>query len=172
MGGPPESRQVVRSLRELPRDIQPVRDLWPGIAQQLPPRRRSWALPASLAAGLVVFTLGAVIGPRLDGTRLAVAVPGPGSEARAPLLADAAYLRQREELLRALPGRLQRLPPEARQRVLDSLRDIQAAMQAIEADLGREPGNVLLHQLLISTSQDEMRVLTAVAEADGANQEI
>lgn len=44
-------------LRQLPREIEPPRDLWPGIAARLerrPPRRHSWWVGLALAASLVL----------------------------------------------------------------------------------------------------------------------
>ena len=87
-------------------------------------------------------------------------------------MTDPGYQSQREELLSALPARLARLPPASRQRVQDSLLAIHTAMKNIETELGRDSGNALLQELLISTCQEEMRVVTAVGDADGSNQEI
>jgi hypothetical protein len=45
-------------LRQLPREIDPPRDLWPGIADRLPhpvaPRRRPWFAALAVAASLCV----------------------------------------------------------------------------------------------------------------------
>ena len=45
----PEPKRHVHAVSELPRALAPERDLWPQIHSRLAPRRRSWALPASLA---------------------------------------------------------------------------------------------------------------------------
>jgi hypothetical protein len=91
--------------------------------------------------------------------------PPPGRCAHAATI-------KRQELLSALPEKLASLPPESQQRVKDSLRAVQTAMKNIEAELGRDSGNALLQELLISTCQEEIRVLTAVSDAGGPNQEI
>jgi hypothetical protein len=67
---------------------------------------------------------------------------------------------------------LQRLPPDAQQRVRDSLLAVQTAMKNIEAELGRDAGNALLQELFIGACQEEMRVLTAIDAIGGSNQEI
>ena len=174
MNTPEDSVLQVRSLRELPQSIAPSRDLWPVIESRLIPRRRSWAVPASLAAGLVLVTLGILIGLQVrDPAPPQVAQQGAGvGQIRAALMADPGYQSQRDELLSALPSKLAKLPPASRQRVTDSLQVVQMAMRTIEAELGRDAGNALLQELLISACQEEMRVLTAVGDTSGPNQEI
>jgi hypothetical protein len=167
-----ESKQQVRSLRELPQAVAPARDLWPHIESSLGPRRRTWAVPASLAAGLLLEVFGFVIGNQSRDAGSSPALRESGAHILAAFTTDPEYQRHRQELLSALPARLERLPPASRQRVQDSLLAIQTAMKNIEAELGRDAGNALLQELLISTCQEEMRVLTAVSDADGSNQEI
>jgi hypothetical protein len=168
-----EEPAQIRSLHELPQAAAPGRDLWPGIQSQLLPRRRSWAVPASLAAGVVLLVVGFFIGTqtRTDAT-LAAGARESGALIQAALIDDPGYQQQREELLRALPAKLEQLPPESRQHVRDSLLAIQTAMQSIKTELGRDSGNVLLQELFVSTCQEEMRLLTTVGDIDGLNQEI
>lgn len=164
----------VHSLQELAKEATPTRDLWPDIQSRLRPRRRSWAVPASLAASLVLVTAGVLIGLQFRGSGSApfAVPPESGALVRASLNDNPGYQSQREELLRSLPEKLQALPPDSQQRVRDSLQTIQTAMQDIEKELGQDAGNVLLQELLISTSQEELRLLTTVGYLDGFNQEI
>lgn len=165
-------RRRVQALRDLPAEIAPPRDLWPGLQPRLAPRARSWVLPASLAAGVMLLALGLTFGSRLERILLpATSQPDPGAMIRAAFQGDPFYQR-RTELLKDLPARLAHLPPESAQRVEESLRSIQRARQDIEAELGREAGNVLLQELLVDTYQEEMRLLTVVSDADEANPEI
>ncbi len=164
----------VHSLQELAQEAAPSRDLWPDIQARLQPRRRSWTVPASLAASVVLVTAGVLIGLQLQGNATVpfAMPPETGALVRASLNDNPGYQSQREELLRTLPEKLQALPPESQQRVRDSLLTIQTAMQNIENELGQDAGNVLLQELLISTSQEELRLLTTVGYFDGFNQEI
>jgi hypothetical protein len=163
----------MRSLRDLPRERAPQRDLWPGIEAALPPRRRAWTVPASLAAGVVLAVLGMLIGLQLRPGTSATAEQPSGALIRAALMSDPSYQQHREALLRELPAKLKHLPPEAQQRVRASLEAVQTAMRNLETELGRESGSLLLQELLISTCQEEMRVLTDVGDADDdINQEI
>jgi hypothetical protein len=166
-----DPEQLIHSLRQLPQSAAPARDLWPGIKSGLTPRRSSWAVPASLAAGVLIAALGVVIGTQLRNTA-PPAQQDSSALLRAALRSDPSYERHREELLRALPAKLSGLPAESQQRLRESLLAIQQAMQNIKAELGRDSGNALLQELLISTSQEEMRVLTAVDEFGGLNPEI
>jgi hypothetical protein len=162
----------IKALSELPQDIAPARDLWPQIQSRLGSRRRSWKVPASLAASLLLVVFGFVIGNRYRAPDAALTLQQSGTHILATFMTDPHYQRQRQELLSALPEKLASLPPEAQQRVQDSLRAVQTAMKNIEAELGRDSGNALLQELLISTCQEEIRVLTAVSDAAGPNQEI
>ncbi|MEO6079575.1 MAG: hypothetical protein ABIQ86_07340 [Steroidobacteraceae bacterium] len=163
----------IKSLRELPQTATPARDLWPHIEARLPPRRRSWAVPTSLAAGVLLVAFGFIFDSRFrDSGTPVIAQQDPGALVRTALMSDPGYQIERNELLRTLPEKLEPLPPESQQRVRDSLLAVQTAMKAIDAELGRDSSNALLQELLISTHQEEMRVLTAVSDADGPKQEI
>jgi hypothetical protein len=81
---------------------------------------------------------------------------------------DAKYMRQRAELVKGLEARIAALPPESRNKVVASLKAISDSKRELEAELGKDPSNALLQELLVNTYQDEMRVLTAVHEAGNA----
>lgn len=158
----------VQTLRDMPQEMQPTRDLWLGIEPRL--KRRTWLVPTSLAASVVIALVGFWAGMQMRGNDQQLAGrPASVALVRTALGSDPAYTEQRQALLRALPEKLDQLPPESRQRVQESLQNLQQAITAIEAELGRDAGNVLLQELLISTSQEEMRVLTVVGTADGMN---
>jgi hypothetical protein len=193
MSGPQErSERRVTRLAELPRSIEPGRDLWPSIearlketqaaapagagAQPIPPRLRRARLSWLAAAAMVVsVAVGVWIGrsllpgmPRSAPVGVASSSP-PGFAAATDATAlDAAYVndpryqRQRAALLRSLPARLAALPPPAREKVLASLAAIRKAKEDLESALGKDPGNALLQELLVDTYQDEMRALSDV----------
>jgi hypothetical protein len=174
----------LNSLRDLPEDIPPARDLWPQIEARLGAEidarrsRRYIALrwPASFAALAAAVVLGVWIGRGLiPGASPPIRVAGPGHVPDAGIAAyvgDPRYVKARQAMLQALPEMLARLPPPTRAKVAASLATIHRSMLDIQAALGRDPGNALLQELLVDTCQDEMRVLTTVQEADGLNGEI
>jgi hypothetical protein len=186
------TEKSVRSLRDLPQDIEPGRDLWPQIEAQLAApasrapaagtaggARRAVPVPLRwLAAAAMVgcVAVGVWIGrsalPRGAQPPLAAASrPAPGTVPTA-WVTDPRYQRQHEALMQSLGAQLASLPPASRDKVLKSLATIAQAKQDLEDALGKDPGNALLQELLVNTYQDEMRVLTDVHEAGDAGKGI
>jgi hypothetical protein len=162
----PDGHEKTRDLRGLPQNVQPGRDLWAGIEPRITSRRRNWQLPASLAASVVLVTAGIWIGRHLQDDARQSAATASATVLQASFRADPEYQRQRDALLRTLPEKLNQLPQESQQQVQQSLQSIQQAIETIEMELGRDAGNVLLQELLINATQEEMRVLTVVDTAD------
>ncbi|MBV9724427.1 MAG: hypothetical protein JO299_04565 [Gammaproteobacteria bacterium] len=188
----------VASLRELPQSIAPAHDLWPAIESRLPavtpersptekvgPRHRRAARLRWLAAAAMVACLatGVWIGRSLlpggatPTAPVAAAAPPAGSGLALTAfdrtyVSDPRYERQRAALMHEVQERLAALPPPARAKVSASLAAIEKAKQDLEGELGHDPGNALLQELLINTYQDEMRVLTDVHEASDAGRGI
>lgn len=94
------------------------------------------------------------------------------SALQAAYISDPKYRKQREELVKSLEAKLASLPPDSRAKVISSLATIHKSMQDLEAELGKDPTNALLQELLVNTYQDEMRVLTTVHEASDAGEGI
>ena len=178
----------MKAIGDLPRDIAPARDLWPGIAAAIGADAPGAARPArgiarlgqrlggwrpspawALAAALGCVAVGVWIGRESLPVAAAPAVPASGA-AGEPLAQavsyapDARFERTRESLLREVGARLARLPPPTRARVEASLETVQRARADIAQALGRAPGNALLQEMLVNCYQDEMRVLTTVRE--------
>jgi hypothetical protein len=183
----------ISSLRDLPLDIAPPRDLWQGIEAQLNAqsaghgaagsavesarrfgpagRMRLIAAAATIAALAVGIWIGRAVLP-LPGKPPAGDLPSASSHApgerspwHAAYVMDSKYNHQRAELVKDLEGRLAALPPGSRAKVLSSLQAINDSKRVLEAELGKDPSNALLQELLVNTYQDEMRLLTAVHEA-------
>jgi hypothetical protein len=187
----------LRALNELPQDIAPTRDLWPGIAAaiandtaaagesalQLPVRRQAQRrlprLALGLAASVALLAVGVWLGRNMlpgqaDGsTMLAQTTPTPAAGATpAPLTMaasfelDPASRTERQRRLGALAGQLAALPPETQAKVKASIAAIEKGVLDIQTALGRDPGNLLLQEMLVNSYQEEMRVLGAVDEAN------
>jgi hypothetical protein len=186
-------RRKISSLRDLPQDLAPPRDLWQGIEARIAADKNA-AVPApaqrsgrtgrlrvlAAAAVIVALAVGIWIGrtvlpgaPAAGAGSMATNLTGvePGSF-HAAYVMDSKYVRQRAELVKDLESRLAALPPESRAKVMSSLQTINDSKRDLEAELGKDPSNALLQELLVNTYQDEMRVLTAVHEAGSSGEGI
>jgi len=183
----------VRAVGELPRDVEPARDLWPQIEARLerarpatpelvssrrpvaPLARLRWLAAAAMVASVAV---GVWIGRDFLPLRApssapagaaaitaAPALTGEGTALDARFVSDPRYQRDRAALLKSLQAQLAALPPPAREKVSASLATIEHAKEDLESALGKDPSNALLQELLINTYQDEMRALADVHEA-------
>ena len=174
----------IKRIDELAQDIPPPRDLWQGIsaaieadkaaaagpAQKQSGRRSFWMPAAGLAASVLLVAVGVFIGQiignkrgQLDGG-VVQTVPAPRNE-NTPELRHAKYTNQREELLREVNAKLATMPPADRAKVAASLETLSKSIKDIEAALGHDPANALLQELLVSSSQEEMRALIAVRDS-------
>ena len=173
----------VSSLRDLPRSIEPPRDLWAGIEAQiaaerkadLPPKRNSVTPLRWIAAAAVIFALavGMWIGrsvlptpsaPPVAHTHPVSPTVNGANAVQAAYIIDPKFREQRATLLKSLEAKIATLPPESREKVTASLTAIHNSMHVLEDELGKDPTNALLQELLLNTYQDEMRVLTTVHE--------
>jgi len=198
----------IRSLRDLPLDIAPPRDLWQGIEAQLeqgpsagrardgvePARRfgrsarmRVFAAAAMVAALAVGIWIGRAVLPTQPAGVVQSASNMPSGKSHgepsgepfsepgawhAAYIMDSKYTRERAQLVKGLEARLAALPPESRAKVVASLKAINDSKRDLEAELGKDPSNALLQELLVNTYQDEMRVLNAVHEAGSTGEGI
>ncbi len=168
--------EVMRMAAGLPRDIQPSRDLWPGIAADIQtPAETAFQWRSMLAQAAAVVLL---IGGSSGLTWLAVKDDGTNATPVtvtnvAPLTAIPASFGDRYSLgpdfidaRRNLEGRLQqellRLSPETRADVEASLRTIRGAIADINTALAAEPDNPLLQRLLLSSYREELAFMQQV----------
>lgn len=173
---------LMAKVSELPKDVAPSRDLWPGIAARLGEERRATASrgmgwPAALAAGLLVASVSALLtwglvresrtppdAEVLAGGTVAPADIRPVSYgANSALGAD--QLAARDALLAEFQARVARLAPETRESVLANLAIIQKAADEIDAALARDPASGLLNELLVGTYQQELQLYSKVVTA-------
>lgn len=180
-----ERDPLLAEVAKLPPEVQPQRDLWPGIrnaiAGEAPGTRAvfrglSWGWAAAAGVALVsvsVLFTWMTFGP--DGDR-ATQVPGEQTAPVAELQPVSYgsysrlgqdYVAVRAEMLELFRARVAELPPETRQRVEQDLAAIQRAADDIDAALAVDPASRLLNQLLLSTYFEEMDLYTKVAVTAG-----
>lgn len=184
-------------LHQLPRAIEPGRDLWPGIAARLEARespdarrRPGWALQAAaavlLVAGSSLLTATLLDRDRGDGNMATavtekppattqVAAPVPPTDVSAMTAAfgpgarlDADYLAARKQLTVMLEARMASLPDSTRAKLTVNLAEMRRAAEQINAALAEQPGDPLLEELLLKTYQDELAVLANVNQLTNA----
>jgi hypothetical protein len=177
------SKKRVTRIDELAQSLPPPRDLWPAISAAIEadrsgavvsaPRRSRWLPAVGMAAAVGLVALGVIIGRNITPpTQLVVDRPATeGSDGMMDAgIRDANYRKQREALLDQVDKRLAAMPEAERAKVSASLLTLRRSISEIEAQLGHDPANALLQELLVSSCQEEMRALTAVR--DSGSQEI
>jgi anti-sigma factor RsiW len=174
-------RAVIALAAALPREKQPARDLWPGIADEIA-RRRRFALLSfvprrpAVWLGALAAAAAVVIAVRVAPTRetpsapaLAGATPGAHVQPAAlgggvPAFAEAEreYQRAAAELMAALDTRRASLSPGTTAAIDENLRVIDTALAEIRAALERDPASPRLGRMLTSTHEKKIEALRRV----------
>jgi hypothetical protein len=142
----PEPR-LAESLQQLPTSIAPGRDLWPGVAGRLRPRRHPIARNVWLAGGL--FAAAAAL-------FLLIGTPATGSSA---LEAERAESREMQLVLNATSG-----PKSATARSLAHyLAILDAAIDETAAALRETPGDPALTDFLKTLERRRLDLLAQAA---------
>lgn len=154
------------NVSDLPREIQPPVDLWPGIAVRIRRRPAALALPAwALAAAAVALIA-------LSSGVTAYLLRGPAGSGVAtgvrPLPAHLVTLERQYagaagEIERVIRSHRASLTPEAVAAVERSLRVIDEAMREARAALTRDPENATLQQLFWATHEQKLDLLQRAA---------
>lgn len=181
-------RDLVRRTRELPRGIEPRRDLWDGIEADIRAdgpavtaadgrRVGSAGLFARLA--LAAATLVLVAGTALFvGLRLGRSTAGQGPAPSGPGVGAAVvgldlehvgceYDRARGQLLAVLDARRGSLAPDTVEVVERNMQVIDQAVRDIRTALSESPGDEALGQLLVATYRREIDLLQQVTSLPG-----
>jgi hypothetical protein len=172
---------------ELPREVQPSRDLWRGIKAEIAADAPRAARPLhmqrwfQLAAAVVLIVGSSVV------TFFVVQSSMQAEMQAQVVLARSAVTRQMEPVLKAMPVRfdgheglgksyeearaqldaeyakhIQNLPPVVRAKVERDIADLRRSAREMSATLARYPSDPLLQDLLVSTYQREIQMLSDV----------
>lgn len=190
----PDEPGLERRLADLPRQIEPGRDLWPAIEAALTarpdrteqtlrdagqqPRSRRWAW--QLAAAVALVALSSLLTAGLL-TRYPLRAMAPQSAAvmddalstnvafGPSHVLDAEYAAAREELAVLLERRIDAMPPAALSKLEANLAELRRATREINRALELQPGDPLLEELLMNTYQAELGVLANASQLTSMN---
>jgi hypothetical protein len=185
-------RALLAEASGLPEEIQPPRDLWGGISEEIAPRRAparsrrvplfatGWSWQGSLAAaailvvagGAAVLALLSARGPARTGAALPVGptsfdagvAPAGGGDSSVLMPADLAFIDAKQRILAALDERKDVLSPETVAAIQENLLLIESAVGEIHAALDKDPGNRALQKMLVSARRREVAVLRQVTQ--------
>ena len=163
--------RMIAAARQLQTEIRPERDLWPDIAATIAiPKRSRWT-PIFAQAAAVVLLVGAsssltflvvkdqqaeVVRPtQVMTTEMVFEQMSFGGNYRL----GPGFQEARGGLASKLDQQLNRLSSESRAEVERNMQVISDAINEINLALGKEPDNVLLQELLLSTYREELRLM-------------
>lgn len=183
----PHDEELTRRLASLPRNVEPRRDLWPGIEARIAtahdrarpgsatdrrPALPPWAVWAGLAAVLLVavplirWWLPSSDGPHAPASAVTGAPLLTGPVLATPVLAwqarqedDAYVTRQALEMALGAARETGSLPPEAAVGVAESLDALDRAIGETRAALDLEPADPRLRLLLAERYRQEAALL-------------
>jgi len=163
-------------VEDLPRSIEPPRDLWPEIEAKIAAAkvaRGRFGRRALMAAAAAVVLVTSVVTAYLVGRQQAVstvavapAPPRAASEVLASSFAEIGvhdYEATRRQLMNVLDGRRNELSPATMEVVSANLRLIDEAMSEIADALGKDPGNELLTRRLVAIYRQQVNLLERAA---------
>ena len=184
----PPSRDALDSLlAELPRDVRPSRDLWPDIkaeiaadgalAKRSGAAQRWWQLAAAVvlivgSSALTFFLVQRSMQAQMQ--RQVAAVRNDVTQQMQPVLQampvrfdgheglGKGYEEVRAQLDAEYAKRIQNLPPLVRAKVERDIADLRRSAREISATLAQYPSDPLLQDLLVSTYQREIQLLSQV----------
>lgn len=170
--------RLLERAAALPQELEPGRDLWPGIAARLrgprvlgfspkggPRPRRARPLGLLAAAAALVAVSSAVTAllmrpeprPEPGGERSLLTVTAPEAD---PLLkAERDYERAAAELMAALEEQRDLLSPETRESIEANLTVMDRALADLRAALESDPGNRELARLFNTTHRKRVELL-------------
>ena len=171
-----EEIEAVRDLRnrasQLPRFVDPPRDLWPQIATRISQEkivRHRFGRQFLMAAAAVVLLVGSVVTAYLVGKNQANLIASPPTAVETGpsqiLLASFQglgvydYAATRNELLEALDARRGDLSPETLEMLKINLEIIDEAMGKIAEALGENPNSELLMKQLAAAYRRQINLL-------------
>lgn len=163
-----ELRTLLRRAGELPTELEPRRDLWPGIRDRVAAKPVSQARAggsaapywlAAAAAALVVLSSAVTLWVVRHGAPPASGVARPAPELVALRTSEPDYIQARKALYTALQQRRAHLSPETVKVIDQNLAVMDQALRTMKSALEKDPGNRGLAVLIESTYRQEIQLL-------------
>jgi hypothetical protein len=171
----PLRKSLDAALANLPRDIAPPRNLWPGIHARLHgSTRRARPMAFAAAAGIAGACVASALTWAILHGRPQMPAPQPMVHAGASVAVSAAsfdepqnpgYVAARDNLEANFRERLALLDPATRAQIEASLAVIRRAHEDIRKALASDPASPVLEQLWQSTWHDEFDLYDHVVRA-------
>lgn len=167
-------------LASVPRDVRPERDLWKAIQAEIEPiaaaeprstrRRTMWQIAASalliVASSATTYVVMRAKTPAP--IQAQVEMPAPALTAMPAKFGvqdmGPDYQKTHAALEAQFERRIATLPPVTQAKLRRNLADLRKAAHEIAQTLAQQPSNPLLQELLMSTYQSELQLLTQVNE--------
>ena len=174
---PAFAKELEALASELPREVRPEHDLWPGIEQAIlkpaTAERSSWNNVWAQAAAVVLLVAGssgltylAVKSGQSPVVPQVVTIDNLFETVSGDFGTDYTlgnkYLDAREQLEVGFVDKMDTLLPETRDIVVVNLNTIRLAINEINEALAEEPDNILLQDLLLSNYHEEMSLMIRV----------
>lgn len=184
---PPEDELLAKAA-ELPKEIEPSRDLWPGIEARLgeapqASSERGFRWPMALAAGFAVAAVSALLTwgvvreqGATEKTVVATTQTATSTDTN-PTVAptdivpvsygpnsgvSAAELAARDLLVARFRESFTTLKPETRVAIVKNLAIMQTAANEIDAALAKDPASGMLKGMLVGTYKQELQLYSTV----------
>ena len=184
---PPSRDELDSLLAELPRDVRPSRDLWPDIKAEIAaddtratrsgPAQRWWQLAAAVvlivgSSALTFFLVQRSMQAQMQ--QQVAAARNDLTQQMQPVLQampvrfdgheglGKGYEEVRAQLDAEYAKRIQNLPPLVRAKVERDIADLRRSAREISTTLAQYPSDPLLQDLLVSTYQREIQLLSQV----------
>lgn len=166
-------------LASVPRDVRPERDLWSAIQAEIDPShaaprsrrmRTMWQIAASavLVIGSSATTYFVMRAQTTRSAQAQIEMPAPALTAMPAKFGvqelGADYQKTHAALEAQFERRIATLPPVTQAKLRRNLADLRKAAHEIAQTLAQQPSNPLLQELLMSTYQSELQLLTQVNE--------
>jgi len=152
-----------KAVASLPREVAPERDLWPGIATRIAPRRhrfQTWSIAAGVASVVAVGAILAALSLHRLQAPAALATRQPSTQPR-QVAAAAPSPNERTRMLAATIRRSTRQDPSTQTVLLKNLDLVETSITHIQRALNEDPGNPGLQPLLYQQYRDEATLVAA-----------